>query len=108
ADAVLDLAEVMPIEQDDLAQDERRLPLRDHFARERDRTDLLIAHDASFVRDQPDASADFAPASPFVALVRQSPRVDARSKVPSNGTGRRIGETDMQGTSQGTLHTGPR
>jgi len=41
---VLDLAEVVAVEQHDLAQDQRRPALGDHLAGERDRTDLLVAH----------------------------------------------------------------
>src|SRR6266508_6281486 len=70
ADSVLDLREVVAIKQDDLAKDERRPPLGNDLAGERDRTDLLVAHDASVAQNAAGASADFARATTASALAR--------------------------------------
>src|SRR5262245_17804818 len=43
-DAVLDLAEVVAVEEDDLAQDQRRPALGDDLAGQGDRTHLLVLH----------------------------------------------------------------
>jgi len=68
ADPVLDVGEVGSLEQHDLAQDQRCPTLSEHLARERDRTDLLVAHDGSVARLILAASADFARATPESAV----------------------------------------
>ena len=74
ADTPLDLAEVVVVEEHDLAQDQRRPALGDHLAGERDRTDLLVTHEASVAQVARDASADFVGATPGIALAPRRSR----------------------------------
>src|SRR5947208_312230 len=66
--AVLDLAEVVPVEQHDLAEDERRPALGNDLAREGNRVDLLIFHGPSINLRGALGSAEIARTTPIVAL----------------------------------------
>ena len=93
-DAMLDLAEVVPVEEDDLAQDERRPAFGEHLAGERDRADLLVAHDVSVAHEPGDASADLAPTTPTVALAGRAPGRHPDGVVAMAATDRHEGASD--------------
>ena len=83
-DAVLDLAEVVPVEQHDLAQDQRRPAFGEHLAREGHRADLLVLHGAASMRAaSANGQADFARATPRLSLATgRRPRRRTKPRQP--------------------------